>query len=101
MGRGYEHRFYDGKLAHETAMKRKAESRAGIDCTKERLVEIAGFVRPMLKKGRVPSISGRTAKRGFPLSLRTFCNYVEMGVFDSIVNLEKVQEQIYQLSLKE
>ena len=53
-GCGYEYRFYDGKLAHETAMKRKTEPRAGIDCTREQLVEMADFVRPMLKKGQSP-----------------------------------------------
>ena len=27
MGCGYEYRFYDGRMAHELAQKRKAESR--------------------------------------------------------------------------
>ena len=30
---GYECRFYDGRMAHELAQKRKVESREGIDVT--------------------------------------------------------------------
>lgn len=99
-GCGYEYRFYDGKLAHETAMKRKTEPRAGIDCTREQLVEMADFVRPMLKKGQSPEHIWSNHKEKLPISLRTFYNYVEMGVFDSIVNLDLPKKVVFKVRKK-
>ncbi|WP_102378101.1 IS30 family transposase [Raoultibacter timonensis] len=99
-GCGYEYRFYDGKQAHELAMQRKIESRAGIDCTREQLEEMADFVRPMLKKGQSPEHIWSNHREKLPISLRTFYNYVEMGVFDSIVNLDLPKKVVFKIRKK-
>lgn len=87
MGCEYEYRFYDGKLARELARRRKTESRSGIDSTREELEAMARFARPLLKQGQSPEHIWSHYKDKLPISLRTFYSYVDMGVFDSIVNL--------------
>lgn len=88
LGCGYGYRFYDGRLAHESAERRKTESRAGIDIDREQLEKMADFVRPLLKQGQSPEHIWRNYGDQLPISLRTFYNYVEMGVFEDIVNLD-------------
>lgn len=87
MGCEYEYCFYDGKLAHGLAQKRKVESRQGIDCTREELKYVADFVRPLLKKGQSPESIWLNFGDQLPFGLRTFYHYVEIGVFENIINL--------------
>ena len=100
MGCEYEYRFYDGRVAHEMAMKRKVESRAGIDCTREQLEKMTELVRPMLKKGQSPEHIWSNYDKVLPISLRTFYNYVEIGVFDSIVNLDLPKKVVFKVRKK-
>ncbi|MDD5926383.1 MAG: hypothetical protein PUC43_09140, partial [Ellagibacter isourolithinifaciens] len=79
MGCGYEYRFYDGRMAHELAQKRKAESREGIDVTPEELEALRSIVRPLIKKGQSPEVIWATRAGELPVSLSTFYRYVEMG----------------------
>lgn len=66
MGCGYEYRFYDGRMAHELAQKRKAESREGIDVTPEELEAMRSIVRPLIKKGQSSRSSGPPAPASCP-----------------------------------
>lgn len=100
MGCGYEYRFYDGKMAHEAAEKRKSDSRAGVDCTREQLEKMAGFVRPLLKKGQSPENIWSNHGEKLPISLRTFYNYTELGVFDSIANLDLPKKVVFKIRKK-
>ncbi|WP_303201874.1 IS30 family transposase [Raoultibacter timonensis] len=97
MGCEYEYRFYDGRIAHEMATKRKVESRTGIDCTREQLEEMACLVRLMLKKGQSPEHIWANHGERLPISLRTFYNYVELGVFGSIVNLDLPKKVVFKV----
>lgn len=100
MGCEYGFRFYDGRLAHEMAEKRKTESRAGINATREQLEEMAGFVRLLLKQGQSPEHIWSFYGDQLPMSLRTFYNYVELGVFDSIVNLNLPKKVAFKVRKK-
>lgn len=88
MGCGYEYRFYDGRMAHELAQKRKVESREGIDVTPEELEAMRSIVRPLIKKGQSPEVIWATRAGELPVSLSTFYRYVEMGVFGDIIGLD-------------
>lgn len=79
MGCGYEYRFYDGRMAHDLAQKRKVESREGIDVTPEELEAMRSIVRPLIKKGQGPEVIWATRAGELPASLSTFYRYVEMG----------------------
>lgn len=79
MGCGYEYRFYDGRMAHDLAQKRKVESREGIDVTPEELEAMRSIVRPLIKKGQSPEVIWATRAGELPASLSTFYRYVEMG----------------------
>lgn len=79
MGCGYEYRFYDGRMAHELAQKRKVESREGIDVMPEELEAMRSIVRPLIKKGQSPEVIWATRAGELPVSLSTFYRYVEMG----------------------
>ena len=88
MGCGYEYRFYDGRMAHELAQKRKVESREGIDVTPEELEAMRSIVRPLIKKGQSPEVIWATHAGELPVCLSTFYRYVEMGVFGDIIGLD-------------
>ena len=84
----YEYRFYDGRMAHELAQKRKVESREGIDVTPEELEAMRSIVRPLIKKGQSPEVIWATRAGELPVSPSTFYRYVEMGVFGDIIGLD-------------
>lgn len=88
MGCGYEYRFYDGRMAHELAQKRKVESREGIDVTPGELEAMRAIVRPLIKKGQSPEVIRATHAGELPVSLSTFYRYVEIGVFSDIIGLD-------------
>ena len=88
MGCGYEYRFYDGRMAHELAQKRKVESREGIDVTPEELEAMRSIVRPLIKKGQSPEVIWATRAGELPVSPSTFYRYAEMGVFGDIIGLD-------------
>ncbi|GKG83410.1 helix-turn-helix domain-containing protein [Eggerthella lenta] len=83
----YGYRFYDAKMADETAKRRKTESRRGIDCTKEELVAAVELVKPLLKKGQSLDHIWATHGEELPCSARTFYRYINEGCLD-IANLE-------------
>lgn len=87
-GCGYEYGFYDGRIAHEIAQRRRSESREGIDCTREELEEMRRLARPLIKKGQSPEVIWARHRGELPVSLSTSCRYVEMGVFDDIIGLD-------------
>jgi IS30 family transposase len=83
----YEYRFYDAKVANELSMKRRVEARRGIDRSEQELLEMARSIKPLLAKGQSPQAIWTALGDKLPISPRTFYRYVEMGVFEDILNI--------------
>ena len=88
MGCDYEYRFYDGRMAHELAQKRKVESREGVDATAEELESVRTLVRPLVKNGQSPEVIWANHREELPISLSTFYRYMEIGVFSDMISLD-------------
>lgn len=79
--------FYDAKLADEMAKERRVESRQGVDCTREELLEMASVAKPLLAQGQSLEHIWATHAGEMKCSVRTFYRYIENGAVD-IINLE-------------
>ena len=84
----YEYRFYDARAANELSMNRRIEARRGIDRSEQELMEMARSIKSLLAKGQSPQAIWTALGDKLPISPRTFYRYVEMGVFEEILNID-------------
>ena len=76
----HPYRFYEAKAAQEIAMRRKKESRVGIDCTQEELAATMAIVSAGLAKGQSLSYIFEVHKGEVCCTARTFYNWIEDGI---------------------
>ena len=79
--------FYDAKLTDERAKGRRVESRRGVDCTRDELLETAAIAKPLLEQGQSLKYIWAAHADEMCCSAGTFCRYIESGAVD-IINLE-------------
>ena len=72
--------FYDARAAQDAAEKRSSEARRGVDIDSEQMEEMVAIVKPLMKKGQSIEHIWNTHPGQFPVSARTFRNYVAEGV---------------------
>lgn len=90
----YMHYFYQASHADTIAQKRLRESREGIDCAQADLEIMVSKVKKLLSQGHSLEAIWALYKDEFPVSVRTFYNYIERGVM-GLANLELPKKVTY------
>lgn len=87
----YQRWVYDAGAAQDKADKRASASRSGIDLTHKELESMVSTVKPLMKKGQSLEHIWNTHPGEFPVTARTFRNYVSEGVLNvANIDLPKV-----------
>lgn len=76
--------FYDAIAAQESADKAKMNSGRKIALTEEQIGEMTAKLKDELKKGQSPEHIWNANPGMFQISVRTFYNYVEWGLFEDL-----------------
>lgn len=76
--------FYDAIYAQEQTEKNKEKAGRKIALSDEEIAEISAELKPELKKGHSPEYIWEHNPGKFPISVRTFYNYVEWELFDEL-----------------
>lgn len=79
--------FYDAAIAQGTSDRRCSDSRLGIDLTADELIAMVKVVKPLLKKGQSLDHIWNTHPGEFPVTARTFYNYINDGLLE-ITNID-------------
>ena len=76
--------FYDALEAQDKADDNKHKSGRRITMTAEEIDEMAEQLKPLLKNGHSPEHIWSIYPGRFPISVRTFYNYVDWGLFEEL-----------------